>query len=391
MPDFSTARLRANPAFELVPYDRLSAEDQLTLTRLTTRRDFYGILKPVIPAGKLSMKAVDRNTALLFQALQQPGPLPSYLARETDTNFIPALRELVLKEVLQVEINGRFLSGTAVYPLLSADGTTPAPNGFLPELSFAAVQYAARLGVMHADQLAARLYCYNRLPLSIGTGDELRSPAAIRTTLGIAPEMPVAKSLSSYQSNSSEDAPAPGWWIWRARQQATVRAPEGTYKLYVSPDRSATGIAFQETANVMARHHCSVFKVGCSAYGLLRPDKIVAYFPSRDLVEEASRELAARLQGCPVQGVPFSAQLTPDGLLSWGLDPPDHLRGGSESLGSWRRWITQRLAQLLLQSRGAGSVADRVSYTLERLRGEGVDVSNWSIDPRLWCPEEEAL
>jgi hypothetical protein len=83
-----------------------------------------------------------------------------------------------------------------------------------------------------------------------------------------------------------------------------------------------------------------VFKIGTGTMGLLRPHKIVAYFADRDHLVVAARWLEDRLRGTRAHGVPFSAELGGDGLLSWGIDPT----GSSCGWGaSWRQWITSFL------------------------------------------------
>ena len=82
-------------------------------------------------------------------------------------------------------------------------------------------------------------------------------------------------------------------------------------------------------------------KLGRGLPGLTRPDKLVAYFGRLDDLQEAGAGLHRRLGGCPVHGVPFTAELSSDGLLSWGADRPRTVPGQPES---WRLWIASRLA-----------------------------------------------
>jgi hypothetical protein len=73
-----TAELRANPAYELVLYDRLPAAQQQVLHGIQDDLEFYGILRPYQVNG-LSVKSVNQDTALLFLTLQVPGKLPGYV------------------------------------------------------------------------------------------------------------------------------------------------------------------------------------------------------------------------------------------------------------------------------------------------------------------------
>src|SRR5258708_14687615 len=58
-------RLRANAAFELVLFDRLPAGERRLLASLARDPEHYGGLRPR-PGSRRGLKAVDRETALLF-------------------------------------------------------------------------------------------------------------------------------------------------------------------------------------------------------------------------------------------------------------------------------------------------------------------------------------
>jgi hypothetical protein len=116
------------------------------------------------------------------------------------------------------------------------------------------------------------------------------------------------------------------------------------------------------------------FKVGVGTAGLLRPDKIVAYFGTRDDLFAAAPPIRRALGGVPAHGVPFSAEIADAGLLSWGIDP----RGASTVWGaSWRQWITTMLASALVGA-AAASVEERCTRAQSRLRLEGVDPATFS-------------
>jgi hypothetical protein len=123
----------------------------------------------------------------------------------------------------------------------------------------------------------------------------------------------------------------------------------------------------------MVRFAVPSFKVGRGIEGLLRPDKIVAYFADRKHMEEVSKALARLLRDCPVQGVPFTAEVGGDGLLSTGVDPV-----ARNVAVSWRSWITDELALALAKARAAGA-ADRVIAALEHMRESGVDPCSWTL------------
>jgi hypothetical protein len=77
------------------------------------------------------------------------------------------------------------------------------------------------------------------------------------------------------------------------------------------------------------------FKIGSDAWGLLRPDKIVAYFPDFERLAEAAGGLA------------------------------------------------EGLSRALLTAREAGE-AEPWRFALDRLRLEGIDTATWTPGSRLW-------
>jgi hypothetical protein len=151
------------------------------------------------------------------------------------------------------------------------------------------------------------------------------------------------------------------------------------YKLYLSPTIEALPRVFETTVRILADAGVSAFKVGGSPRDLARPDKLVVYFRSRDRALECGELLSAALTGTDVQGVPFSAALHDDGLVSWGMDPADRLGRAPET--SWRRWICRRLAHYLTaKSSATDSSVPPWEFALERLRLDGVDTTRWEPD-----------
>ena len=139
--------------------------------------------------------------------------------------------------------------------------------------------------------------------------------------------------------------------------------------------RDAFGVAVQ----VLTQSRVTAFKVAGHVVGLLRPDKLVAYFADLEGLQEAADDLRRMLKTCPSHGVPFTAGLDEGGLLSWGLDPIHAGQGFVWQEGeSWRVWLTNQLAVALLQAKRSRSQAlEPWQFALERLRLEGVDTDSW--------------
>jgi hypothetical protein len=157
----------------------------------------------------------------------------------------------------------------------------------------------------------------------------------------------------------------------------------------VSPAPESLPKAFGEILAALSAARVPRLKVGADAWGVLRPDKIVAHFPDFETLAASAALLAERLAGLPVHGVPFTAEIGGGGLLSWGADP-------AAKGASWRSWLCQRLAAALLAARAARATrADTAPapppgdtepwrFAIERLRLEGVDTGTWAPGPLLW-------
>jgi hypothetical protein len=160
-----------------------------------------------------------------------------------------------------------------------------------------------------------------------------------------------------------------GWYSF-ARTPAVVQIAAAC-KLYVSPRPEALADAFPRIADTFVQSEVRSFKVGRGIEGLLRSDKIVAYFEDPAHMEAVASALNRALEGYPAQGVPFTAELSSDGLLSWGTDPP-----AGNAAASWRAWVTQRLATSLTASL-ASPRGDPVEAALADMRTAGVDPDRW--------------
>lgn len=370
---------RANPAYVLVPFDRLPSDQQELLKDLTNDPDFYGVLLPQAP-GSHSIKSICRDTALLFHTMVQPGHLPRYLERTLGDNSNQSVAEMVLDGVLEIEHEGRFVSGSEAYSLIYASHTAPEPQGLLSRLSQVALEYAQALAIDDIFRLSSRLYFYNRVPLTPQWSRRLPSQDAVSEFLGIS-DATNQKRLQRNWSKVEPSDPFNAWFQWVSRSNRTG-SPERRhgYKLYVSPQPDVLPDVFRTVIEVLDESAAHSFKVGCDCIGLLRPDKFVLYFGDFDALQQTAQAIASRLSGCVAQGVPFTAAIGDDGLLSWGVDPRAE-RGALSWQGpeSWRLWITNRLAAALVAARKSppGNIQPW-QFALERLRLENVDTVTWA-------------
>jgi len=178
-----------------------------------------------------------------------------------------------------------------------------------------------------------------------------------------------------------------GWVSWVSTTPAPPWPADAvTFKLYVSPRPERIRDAFDVVARVLAASAAAQFKIGQDAAGLLRPDKLVAYFRTREELGDAAAALGRELSGCEGHGVPFTAGLDDIGLLSWGIDPPANERA-LRWLGrqSWRAWAVQRLGTALSMAKAARAAAvEPWRFAIERVRRHGVDVATWTPSASLW-------
>jgi len=380
------ATFRSNPSYELVVFDRLSSDERELLSSLQEDPDLYGILRPR-GQSVLPIKSVCRETALLYLTLQIPGKIPDYVKTRLGEQCNRAIAELVLDGVLEIDSNGMFACRSEAYDRIYEAEPGYVAQGTIARLSLDALMYAQNLEINGSVELSARLYFFNRIPVSPYWVRMLPSPKDVAEYLGLE-----NGSMGRFERDWSTVSPPPlldGWIAWRSHKRQSLPGSKFTYKLYVSPQCHFVREAFQATVGMLLESQAHHFKVGKDVYGLLRPDKMVAYFGSLDTLKEAAADMIRRLDGCPAQGVPFTAQLTDDGLLSWGIDPPaDQQTLVWQERESWRLWVTNRLATALLAAKHVHPRgAEPWRFALERLHLQGVDTDTWMPTGSIWQDE----
>lgn len=384
------AHFRANPGYELVLFDRLSDAYRTQFAALQADADFYGVLWPQVPG--LPLKAVDRETALLFFTLQQPGLIPGYVRASFGERCNQAIAELVLDGVLEVALapDGEFASGAAAHHLIHETRAPVEPGGRIARLSLEAIEYGQALAITSSAELSARLYAYNTLPASPAWRRLAPTPDAVPVFLGIDAGGRNRPALDRWYAHTPAAQENAGWRVWRLRSGGEARgaAWRPRYKLYISPRPEALREVIGTIINALGAARVTNFKIGRDVHGLLRPDKIVAYCAEFEELAALAAGLQEALAGCPAQGVPFSAGIDPVGLLSWGTDPP---RETQEFAGleqeSWRLWVTNRLAVALLAAKTQPTTVRPSAFALERLRLDGVDTDSWTPRQAIWQGE----
>jgi hypothetical protein len=381
--DFAGRTFRAGSAYDLVVFDRLPIEEQIVLAELRADPNTYGVFRPRAGSGR-TFRAVTRDMALLWLTLREPGPLPFFVWSGEEEAAAKAISALVLDGVLEIEEAGHFVSGSAAAALLVGTSQAPAERR-LAILSQQALWYGQALRLNDPTRLALRLYNFGRQPVTPAWHRRAADEDSVLAYLGAAPGTDLARRLNTHWEKGTAPEPS-GWIVWSKTGKREARNSRPTCKLYLSPVASALPDVFPILVETLERRDGAHFKVGRTADGLLRPDKLVVYVDTLEALQDIAHELSKKLAGVEPHGVPFSAEIGGDGLLSWGLDPPRAQRTLSwQEPESWRLWVVQRLAAAMV----AAQADERPGlppwqFAVERLRREGVDVDRWTPSASIW-------
>jgi hypothetical protein len=303
--------------------------------------------------------------------------LPRYAIRQMEAECDSVVGAMIADGILEAELDGTMITGPAAYRAIFGESALRAPEGVLSALSHRAIEYADALEIYDAAVLAARLYSYNRVPNSPAWKRRLPDAGAVEAFLGLNGAQMMR--MLDREWFRVPQAANPAWISFRSFRH---RVPAGEInKLYVSPLCEALAETIEAVVSALPRFDVFHWKVGRDVAGLLRPDKIVIHVCDAAALRELAAELRERLANYPAHGVPFTAEIAPSGILSWGLDPP-----GEEHLGrqwlegeSWRERVCRRLAAALV---AAKRMTERhispVRYALDRLRLEKVDINTWA-------------
>jgi hypothetical protein len=374
-------RFRANQDYELFSKEQLINSDFVRPEMPPLDAPLYGYLCPK-PSSHLTYRQVSPDTALLFLTLRCEGPVPDYFralfGRSTDSRLL----RLILDGVLEVEHEGAFVSGPGAREFLLGNETY-SRKGHIAELSNDALRYIEALGDLTIPEMTQRLYDFGRQPVTPAQKRAFHH-AEIDAFGGL---LETARPiLNTYWAQSHSVNPY--WMMWRPMRNSED-SEQVRFKLYISPRLSDVAVAFQASAEILGQiPGVRGLKLGRGLPGLTRSDKLVAYFSRIDDLQEAGWRLYRRLEGCSVHGVPFSAELSPDGLLSWGADPP---KTALSQPGSWRLWLACRLATHFETARRANVSGPIWRFVLDRLRLDGVNPDTWMPNVEFWSSPASAI
>lgn len=382
---------RLNPAYRLIHHSDLNDDERRTFETLTRSAQHHGVLVPP-PLSGLGVQAVDRDAARLIGHLSEANELPAELRERGGPGANRRIALLVMDGVLEIECEDGFVSGVHAHEeLLEGALETAEPRGLVARLSDEALRHAQLLPIREPGRMTQWLYAYGTSPLDPAHARALASWSDIEQFAGIDGTTRAGRLLRECYVRSD----VPGWMAWqRAGMQLRHLDADGTstaFKLYVSPQPEVLSEIMPVLVDCLVESSVAAFKMGRDAHGVLRPDKIVVYFDDHTTLHAFAAALAPRIAGLPAQGVPFSAAIDDEGLLSWGIDPPRNSRlPGWRGSESWRVWITERLARALLRARTtSGEEPEPRLVALDRIRAEGIDPVGWLPPHSLWQKEDE--
>jgi hypothetical protein len=364
-------RFRASPHIELKQLGDLTPEERAPFLELENDPEFYGLFTAKPPLS-MNLKAVSRAAATLFRTLSTPSTV------DDEESVV----DLLLDGIVEVESGDGFVSGADALPLVADRVRAPEADDAVARLSRDALLHAQDLETSDPAALTTALYLYGRIPLSPFWQARFPDAEAVLAHLG-ADRGPLRALLDREWLAPHH---IPSWVSWESKSERG-RGGDVAYKLYVSPRPERIRDAFAITVRVLADFPGTPFKIGNDAVGLLRPDKLVAYFPTRGELRDVAAALQRELAGCDAHGVPFSAGLDASGLLSWSIDPPDKERPLHWlDRDSWRSWLARHLASALAVAKAArtASAVEPWLFAVERARRHGVDVETWTPSAALW-------
>lgn len=315
--------------------------------------------------------------ALLFSTLRNAAPLPQFFIDALGEQCDSFIARIVLDGILKVDVNDAMVCGPDAVEIVADETISKEPEQFIARLSRRALEYAESLDLRSAVEVSSALYSYNATPASARWRrilcDRVKVESYLRIDCGTLANMLDLDWMRVPEQNTAD------WIAWRSKRPAS-KPPSQTYKLYVSPSCSVLGTVLGTVVNAASRFGASHWKVGSDVYGLLRSDKLILYFESLENLRAAAAYLLDNLEGCPSQGVPFTAELEPRGLLSWGVDlAPKRNSVWWLERESWRQRICNALAVPLLLAKHTPNIRiPPARFAALRLQLEGIDTDTWT-------------
>jgi hypothetical protein len=245
-------------------------------------------------------------------------------------------------------------------------------------LSQAALNHIERLNLADPLEIQAALYLFNHY----GIFNTAPLNAAVAS---------LSQFLSAGVSGFVEVPPPknnPEWhFFYSDKSKKTEQKTEQDFKVYISPAIAATKECLRILKEVLPQIRIQTWKIGRGHLGLSRPDKICLYFNTQSSLSDGVSTLKRELSGIEAHGVPFTFRHDPAGLISSGADIPRNQSESHAALsGSWRVWISSRLAMAVhLNRKNKKQLLSTAEAALLSMKYLGIDPANWAItDSNFW-------
>jgi hypothetical protein len=323
---------------------------------------------------------LEYETTLLFHSLVRPDTAAAVLKQMPGERRYRTIARLVSDEILQIELSdGSFADGVRAHEALFGDRLSPQ----LDRLSRSAIDQAVASPSDSSVELARRLYSFNATPRSNRWDTLLTRAGPVARWLGLEPRAAWRERLSQRYEEYGSTSGATPWLQWTRREPGPHDGVR--HKIYVSPASDQLAEALPLVAEVCRLMDVPAFKVGATLFGVLRPDKLVVYVQDQAALWRVAAELRSALAGVRPHGVPFTAAIDAEGLLSWAMDPADEpmLRPMNQAW-TWRTAIAERLAVSIAHAKGRADASAIVDFALERLRLDGIEPIGW-LPGEVWC------
>jgi hypothetical protein len=286
---------------------------------------------------------------------------------------------LLYDHVLIGEFNDGWFGGPSAFDRLAdpavarPDAIESHPSDALARRSVAYLESIARLELTDVERICTRLYCAGRIPLSWRWTQAYPDETSVMALFG-------ASLVDDGWRQAISVEQAGGWLVFhRDDGRNDLRTAAFPYKLYLSPHPASLLEVLPVIVRSASSAGASRFKIGADATGVLRPDKMVFYLTSADELAAVAAAVGDSIRGTRAHGVPFSAALSDDGLLSWGGDPPIEDGPIGSSRESWRLSVCRRLAEgLRVAADVAFQHASPTDFALARLQLDGINVSTFT-------------
>jgi len=379
---FVKEKLRQGSSYLLVEWNELDITEQKMLSGLNDEAEVYGIFQPLFSSSHLTKKVAYKEVALLYLHLKKTNNLPHYLFLSPEEKLNETITQLVLDNILEIEYEGNFVSGTAAIKAIFGEAffeNEIIPN-YLSKLSMGAIQYALLLRDLDMRSLSRKLYTFNTTPWDEYAKSKFYAEHSIKEFLFSSENKEINDLLNEFwESNLSEKKYWLSWWKKKINEDFSITSNKPTFKLYISPVISDLPKVFQHVIPILSASSVFNFKIGGNIEALLRPDKMVVYFESFERLMETASLLKKELTGYRSQGVPFTSQIDEQGILSWGVDPADTDVLSTIEAGSWRLKVTDQLALVILQAQKDKLNLQRsIQFIKAKLLSVGINTENWT-------------